>query len=154
MRSGRDCDFVQTTGDAKTASGQRDTNTDYNTNGYTKSVRSESVVKEYVHTDIAPHWRPIDNIPVPHNRVNKVNEASQCRPNHEHACPDLHVPRPQMPPQGNDREEEADSGEYSERGIGGGHLGALRWLYRQSECGPLYTPRQEGEKGWRVDAIV
>ena len=62
------------------------------------------------HTDIAPHGCPIDGIPVPYNGTHKVDEATNRGPNHEHAC--AHIPRLQMPIQGDDREEEADGGEY------------------------------------------
>lgn len=71
-------------------------------------------------TDIAPHWRPVNGVPAPNDRVDKVNETAQGGPDHVHARP--HIPRLQMPPERDEGEDEADPGEDGERGIGGGHV--------------------------------
>ena len=84
--------------------------------------------------DIAPHRSPIDGITVPQNRVHEVNEATEGRPNHVHACPHVHTPGREMPPEGNDRKDEADSREYCEYGVEGGHPDALGFLSLKAAC--------------------
>jgi hypothetical protein len=49
-----------------------------------------------------------------------VNETSECRPNHVHARP--HIPRLQMPRQGNDRNEKPDPRKDRVHGVGSGHV--------------------------------
>ena len=48
-----------------------------------------------MHTDIAPNWCPIDDIPSPYNGVHEVKETTKSGPDHVHAC--AHLPRVQMP---------------------------------------------------------
>lgn len=93
---GRGSDVVEAADDAQPASRPRDGKSELNAN-----------------SDITPHRGPIDSVPTPQNRVDEVNEATEGGPNHVHTRP--HIPRLEMPPQGNDRENEADPGKYGER---------------------------------------
>ena len=100
-RRGGRSNRVEAANYAEITSGPCDGNSALDVDSWIRFVRDKNRVKEHVtHTDIAPHWCPIDGISIPYDGVHEVNETTKCRPNHVHTCP--HMPRVQMPIYGND----------------------------------------------------
>ena len=70
-------------------------------------------------TDVTPHRRSVDGVPIPYDGVDKEYKASKCSPSGVHARSD--IPGCQMPPKGNGRQDESDTGEHGEHSVRDGH---------------------------------
>jgi len=76
--------------------------------------------------DVAPDWRPVDGISIPHDRVDELVEAGETSPHHVETS--ARIPGFQVPWKRDGTHKKAQEGEGGEDVVGGSHLRVFkRW---------------------------